>query len=128
GENGSGDPGGGTVGQLEPRPTHAGGARMSEIEFRAAQVAEVSYPTRMVTVIVAPYETPTVINTPRGPFTEVVTRGAYDGVQRRSGRIRANRDHDWQRMAGRVTDLHPEREEGLIADVKIFKTALGEET
>lgn len=101
---------------------------MSEIEFRAAQVAEVSYPNRTVTVIVAPYETPTVINTPRGQFTEVVTRGAYDGVQRRSGRIRANRDHDWQRMAGRVTDLYPDRDEGLVADVRMFKTTLGEET
>jgi phage head maturation protease len=101
---------------------------MSEIEFRAAQVADVSYPNRTVTVIVAPYETPTVINTPAGQFTEVVSRGAYDGVQRRAGSIRANRDHNWQRMAGRVTDLHPERDEGLVADVKIFKTMLGEET
>ena len=41
---------------------------MSEIEFRAAQVAEVSYPNRTVTVIVAPYETPTVINTATGDY------------------------------------------------------------
>jgi len=101
---------------------------MSEIEFRAAQVADVSYPSRTVTVIAAPYETPTVIHTARGQFTEVVTRGAYDGVQRRAGSVRANRDHDWQRMAGRVTALHPERDEGLVAEVRMFKTPLGEET
>jgi phage head maturation protease len=98
------------------------------IEFRAAQVTDVSYPSRTVTVIVAPYETPAVINTPRGSFTEIVSRGAYDGVQRRAGSIRANRDHDWQRMAGRVTALQPERDEGLVAEVRMFKTALGEET
>jgi HK97 family phage prohead protease len=101
---------------------------MSEIEFRAAEVADVSYPSRTVTVIVAPYETPTVIHHPRGQFTEVVTRGAFDGVQRRAGSIRANRDHDWRRMAGRVTALHPERDEGLVAEVRMFKTVLGEET
>jgi HK97 family phage prohead protease len=101
---------------------------MSEIEIRAAQVADVSYPSRTVTVLVAPYDTPTVIHTSRGQFTEVVTRGAYDGVQRRAGSVRANRDHDWQRMAGRVTALHPERDEGLVAEVRMFKTVLGEET
>jgi len=101
---------------------------MSEIEIRAAEVADVSYPSRTVTVLVAPYETPTVIHTSRGQFTEVVTRGAYDGVQRRAGSVRANRDHDWQRMAGRVTALHPDRDEGLVAEVRMFKTVLGEET
>lgn len=101
---------------------------MSELEFRAAQVADVSYPNRTVTVIVAPYETPTTIQTSRGPYTEIVTRGAYDGIQRRSGRIRANRDHNWERLAGRVTELHPERNEGLVAEVRMSRTPIGDET
>jgi phage head maturation protease len=101
---------------------------MSEIEFRTAQVADVSYPKRTVTVIVAPYETPTVIHTATGSFTEVVSRGAYDGVQRRAGSIRANRDHDWEKLAGRITALYPDRDEGLVADVKMFNSGAGPET
>jgi HK97 family phage prohead protease len=101
---------------------------MTEIEFRAAQVADVSYPNRTVTVVVTPYETPATIQTSRGPFTEVVTRGAYDGVQRRTGSIRANRDHNWERLAGRVTQLHPDRPEGLVAEVRMSRTTIGDET
>jgi phage head maturation protease len=101
---------------------------MSEIEFRTAEVVEVSYPKRTVTVIVAPYETPTLIHTHTGSYTEIVSRGAYDGVQRRAGSIRANRDHDWRQLAGRITGLYPDREEGLVADVKMFGTGPGQET
>jgi phage head maturation protease len=101
---------------------------MSEIEIREAQLAAVSYPNRTATVIVAPYETPTVIHTPRGSYTEVVARGAYDGVQTRAGKIKANRDHNWERLAGRVTALYPDREEGLVAEIRMSRTLLGEET
>lgn len=101
---------------------------MSEIEFRAAQVAAVSYPTRTATVIVVPYETPTVIQTAYRSFTEVVSRGAYTGVQTRAGKIKANRDHNWERIAGRVTGLYPDREEGLVAEVRMSRTMIGDET
>jgi HK97 family phage prohead protease len=101
---------------------------MSEIEFRDAHVAEVSYPHRTATVIVAPYETPTVIHTRARSFTEVVSRGAYDGVQTRAGKIKANRDHNWERLAGRVTALYPDRDEGLLAEVRMSRTPLGDET
>lgn len=103
---------------------------MSEIEFRSAntQVVDVSYPKRTVTVIVSPYESPTMVHTANGSFVEVVSRGAYDGVQRRAGKIKANRDHKWERLAGRVTGLYPDRDEGLVADVRMFKTPLGDET
>jgi len=101
---------------------------MNELEYRAAQVADVSYPRRTATVIVAPYETPTVIQTPLRSFTEIVSRGAYQGVQRRGGSIRANRDHDWRQIAGKVEALYPDREEGLVAEVRMFTSPLGEET
>jgi len=104
---------------------------MTEIEFRAsdaAEVVDVSYPKRTATVVVTPYDTPTVIHTGYDTFTEIVTRGAYDGVQRRAGSIRANRDHDWSRLAGRVVELYPDRPEGLVAEVRMFKTPIGQET
>jgi HK97 family phage prohead protease len=98
------------------------------VEIRQAQVADVSYPQRTVSVIVAPYETPTVIMRRGREFTEIVSRGAFDGVQRRAGSIRANRDHDWGKLVGKAIRLYPERDEGLVADVKIFNTQAGQET
>jgi len=100
---------------------------MSEIEFRSAAVVDVSYPKRTVTVIVAPYETPTEIHTARRSWTEIITRGAYAGVERRSN-IRANRDHDWQKLAGKVVVSYPDRDEGLVCDVKMFQHGVGPET
>jgi phage head maturation protease len=101
---------------------------MSEIEFRSASLADVDFPNRTVTVIVAPYETPTEIRTPSRSFTEVVSRGAFDGVERRSN-IRANRDHSWQSgVAGKVIAAYPERAEGLVVDVKMSEFGIGPET
>jgi phage head maturation protease len=101
---------------------------MSEIEIRGASIVDVSYPKRTVTVIVAPYETPAVIERRGRAWTEIVSRGAFDGVQRRANRIRANRDHDWRRLAGKVVALYPDRQEGLVADVKMFTRDAGPET
>jgi phage head maturation protease len=102
---------------------------MNLIEHRQdGLVADVSYPNRVATVIVAPYDTPTTIHEPGHTYTELIARGAWDGVQRRAGRIRANRGHDWDRIAGKVTELYPDRQEGLVAEVRMFKTDLGEET
>src|SRR5262245_18714492 len=59
---------------------------------------------------------------------EIVTAGAYQGVEARNGRVRANRDHDSTRLVGRALALHPSRQEGLVAELRISKTPLGEET
>jgi hypothetical protein len=98
----------------------------ADIEIREAQVVDVSYPKRMVTVVVHPYETPTTIYTRSGSFTEIVSQGAYHGAQRR--RIRANRDHSWARLVGKVTDLYTDRQEGLVADVRMFEHGEGPAT
>ena len=59
---------------------------------------------------------------------EIITRGAFDGIQRRVNRIKVNRDHDERRIVGRAVAIHPDREEGLVAELKISSTELGEET
>jgi len=99
----------------------------NELEYRSATVVDVSYPKRTVTVVVAPYETPTEIHTLRRSFTEIVSRGAYAGVERRSN-IRANRDHDWAKLAGKVVAAYPDRSEGLVCDVRMFQHGAGPET
>ena len=98
------------------------------LEYRAAQVADVSFPNRTVELIVMPYETETMIAERGKVFTEVVSRGAFDGLEARNARVRVNRDHDVTRTVGRAVAFHPSREEGLVAEIRISATPLGDET
>ena len=75
-----------------------------------------------------PYERETLVPHEGRMITEVFSRGAYDGIERRANRIRANRDHQRERTVGRAVSLHPSREDGLVAVIKIAKTDLGDET
>jgi HK97 family phage prohead protease len=99
-----------------------------ELEYRAATVADVNFPKRTIELIVMPYESPTQVGHRGRMITEVVSRGAYDGVERRTSRIRVNRDHDLRRVVGRASALHPSRQEGLVAELRIANTPLGDET
>lgn len=101
---------------------------MSSLEYRQAQVVDVSYPKRMVELVVMPYETETTVAERGRVFVEICSRGAYDGVENRANRIRVNRDHDIRRTCGRAVSLFPSRLEGLIAELRMAATELGDET
>ena len=102
---------------------------MSDLLFRSAQQVGVNFPKRIIELVVAPYEERTIVQDRGGhPVVEMFMRGAFDGIQRRPNRIKANRDHDLLRTVGKAVALHPSREEGLIAEVRIARTELGEET
>jgi phage head maturation protease len=98
-----------------------------EVETRSAEVADVSYPKRLVTVIAMPYEQPTDIVYRGKPITEVVSRNAFDGIERRTKTIRVNRDHSWDKVIGKIVGLHPSRKEGLVAEVRMFTTRDGDD-
>ena len=103
----------------------------TEIEIRSGesyQVADVNFPKRIVTVVAMPYESPTVVPYGDRVVTEVVSRGAFNGIEQRAGKIRANRDHSWDKLVGKIIGLHPSRKEGLVAEVRMFQTPLGERT
>ena len=60
---------------------------------------------------------------------EIISRGAFDGIERRANRVRVNRDHDLRPAPSAAPSaFHPSREEGLVAEVRIAKTELGDET
>lgn len=104
---------------------------MAEPWLRAAELVGVDFPKRIIEVIVMPYEREADVADPRNKSrraTEVISRGAFDGVERRPNRIKANRDHDGTRIFGRALALHPEHEKGLKADIRVAQTALGDET
>ena len=98
------------------------------IEIRTATLVEVRYPERLIDIIAMPYEEMAVVEFQGRMIREVCSRGAYEGVQRRANRVKVNRDHDIQRTVGRCRALYPSRVEGLVAEMKIAATSLGDET
>ncbi len=101
---------------------------MSELEVRAAQLVGVSYPKRQIDVVVMPYETEASVWYRGRMITEIVSRGAYGtGISGRKD-IRVNRDHDLTRTCGRAVKFHPSRQDGLVAELRMSRTELGEET
>lgn len=107
-------------GRHEPPP--------GSIEHRSAELVNVDERQRIVTLIVMPYEKQTVVAHEGRVVREIVSRGAFDGIERRANRIRVNRDHDVTRTVGRALTFHPNRQEGLVADLRIARTELGDET
>jgi HK97 family phage prohead protease len=99
-----------------------------ELEYRAATQLGVSFPDRTIELVVMPYEVETVVPFKGRMVTEVVSRGAFDGIERRANRIRVNRDHDVAKTCGRAVALHPQRDVGLVAELRIAQTPLGDET
>ena len=99
-----------------------------ELSFRSSTVSDVSFPERIIQLVVIPYEEEALVEIKGRMVRESIARGAFDGIERRANRIRVNRDHKLERTVGRAVAFHPSREEGLVADLKIAKTELGDET
>ena len=95
-----------------------------ELEYRSATQIGVSFPKRSIELIVMPYETETAVPYEGRVVREIVSRGAFDGIERRANRVRVNRDHDVTRTIGRALAFHPSREEGLVAELRIASTVL----
>lgn len=103
-------------------------APAGQLEYRAARQLGVNFPERTIELVVMPYEEETLVEYQGRMVTEICTAGAFDGIERRANRIKVNRDHDLTRTVGRALSLHPSRKEGLIAEVRIAQTPLGDET
>jgi len=97
-----------------------------------AELVGVNFPDRTIEIIVIPYEHEIEVQHPTkrgGPMVkEVITRGAFDGIERRANRVRANREHQKILTFGRATAFHPAHEHGLHAEIRCAQTELGEET
>lgn len=106
---------------IDPAPT-------GQIEYRTATQVGVSFPDRSIELVVMPYETEAIAECRGRMVREIVSRGAFDGIEGRPGRVKVNRDHDVTRTVGRAVKFHPSRQEGLVAELRIAKTPLGDET
>lgn len=101
-----------------------------QLRFRAAQQIGVSYPKRTIELVAVPYGAETLVPHPSEDrmIFESFERGAFDGIERRANRVRVNRDHDITRTIGRAVAFHTSRAEGLVAELRIAQTQLGDET
>jgi HK97 family phage prohead protease len=99
-----------------------------ELRWRTSTQLGVSFPSRTIELVVMPYEEEAFVAYGSRMVTEVISRGAFDGIERRPNRIRVNRDHLAERTVGRAVALHPSRDEGLVAELRIARTDLGDET
>jgi HK97 family phage prohead protease len=114
-----------TLAGAQERQTGPTGA----LRFRSAEQIGVSFPKRTIELIVVPYGQEAYVPWDDGRMVfETIEAGAFDGIERRANRVRVNRDHDLTRTVGRAIAFHPSREEGLVAELRIAKTELGEET
>lgn len=108
-----------------------------EVETRSKGVAvdNVDFGQRIITVIAVPYEQPTMVPFRGEVWNEVFSRSAFNGIETRQRRIPAtaslvvpNPNHEKGHLVGRVIEARADSEVGLLADVKISRTAVGDET
>jgi phage head maturation protease len=98
------------------------------VEFRSSSVAGVNFDRRVVEVLAMPYEQRALVEYRGAMWEESFEHGAFAGVEARAGQIRVNRNHDKNRTIGKVVRWSPSRSEGLVGEVRIAPTPLGDET
>ena len=99
-----------------------------ELEFRSAEVAAVDFPRREIELVVTPYEAEAVVEYRGRLIREIFSKGAYGNIRAERHRVNVNRDHDPSRLVGKAVRFHADRDDGLVADVRIAQTDLGSET
>jgi HK97 family phage prohead protease len=99
---------------------------MSELEMRAAQLAAVDFPKRTIELIVMPYESETRVGYRGRMITEIVSRGAFGNISASRRRVAVNLHHDIPDVIGKAVAFYPSRQEGLVAEVKIAASDVGE--
>lgn len=111
------------VGGSADRPQRSGG-----LEVRSATTTNVARNGRTIELVVMPYERDAVVAHHGRMVREVCSRDAFDQADLQRDRVRVNRDHDLTRTVGAATwfDTHDPR--GLVAELRISPTQLGDET
>lgn len=103
--------------------------RHGPLEYRAATAQlSVDFAERTIDLLAMPYDTDAAVMVHGRPVLESCAPGAFDGCERRANRLKVNRDHDLTRTVGRAAALHPRADLGLVAELRIARTALGDET
>jgi phage head maturation protease len=78
--------------------------------------------------LAVPYESPALVVFRGGTWLETFSRNAFIGIGHTGKTVRVNRDHDRSRTCGKVIRFDPNDERGLITEIRIARTVLGDET
>lgn len=97
------------------------------IETRSGTVTDVSWPERVIDLIVVPYDEPAVVEYKGRLVEETVAPGAFGALSNRSRKFLVNADHDESVWLGTVLSLDGLNERGLRAAVKIRQTPAGDQ-
>jgi phage head maturation protease len=100
------------------------------IEWRSAatETVGVDRAARVIAVIAVPWDSPASVPFRGQTWKETFVRGAFDGIDSSGTGVRVNRDHDRSRTIGKVIHFDPHDTRGLIAEIQIARTALGDES
>jgi len=99
----------------------------AEIETRSAAVVDVRFPERIIELVAVPYNEWAPVEYKGRMIEEAFNPGAFGAIQNRARRFLVNLEHDSSRITGRVNALHPDREEGLVAELRIRRGAEGDQ-
>jgi hypothetical protein len=114
-------------------------APLGPIESRAASVVGTDAPQRVIEVLAVPYEQEAIVEYRGEVWRESFERGAFDGIETRpvEKKVKVFRDHaagthlrgtSTSGLVGLVQSFDSQHSDGLLGQVKIAKTDLGEET
>lgn len=106
-----------------------------ETRSEGVHVSDVNYPERIISVVAVPYETPTQVSYKRGVWNEVFSRSAFNGLDPQKRRIPVTAclkipdiNHSGGELIGKIQQVHTDAAEGLIADVRVSRTPIGQST
>lgn len=88
----------------------------------------VDFKQRIIDIIAVPWGQEAEVVWRGEVWREVFERGAFNGIEDHAGRVPVNREHVRGDTVGKVVRLDPYDERGLIASVRIARTARGDET
>lgn len=97
------------------------------VETRSATVTDVRYPERIIEIVAVPYNERAVVEYKGRLIEEQFRPGAFGNIQNRASRFLVNLEHDRERVVGRVQALHPDRPEGLVAELRVRRCPEGDQ-
>lgn len=101
---------------------------MSEILLRNdGTLTDVDRKLRLIDLIAVPWDQEAQVWWRDDIWTEVFRRGAFDGIESRSGEIRVNREHIVGNTVGKIVEFDTGHADGLFARVKVVKGPRGDE-
>lgn len=101
------------------------------VEIRSsttATVEGVDFTERVIRLIAVPYGQRALVEHRGELIEEEIQPGAFKGVEAAKSHVTANRDHDYTRTVGKAVDYDHDDPRGLIAEIRVSQTPLGDET